>query len=195
VLPVELFAESAMRAQSAALGIAAAAAFSSAATALPCAETSLGKIETSEITCTVSDKTSNPLPRDEQGEPLADAAQHHSQPAVDQPPLSLDVAEAADGENTEAADGENFARRDIKITNLQATMTSNKYIAGRLPAAGETTPVDDLISLSPDYLSTKMLPRIPKRKPVGVGLVTVPKPPVKESDTNPPGQWFPQPRR
>jgi hypothetical protein len=195
VLPVELFAEGAMRAQSAALGIAAAAAFSSAATALPCAETLLGKTEISEITCTVSDKTSNPLARDEQGEPLADAAQHHSQPAVDQSPLSLDVTEAADGENTEAADGENFARRDIKITNLQATMTSNKYIAGRLPAAGETTPVDDLISLSPDYLSTKMLPPIPKRKPVGVGLVTVPKPPVKESDTNPPGQWFPQPRR
>jgi hypothetical protein len=195
VLPVELFAEGAMRAQSAALGIAAAAAFSSAATALPCAETLLGKTEISEITCTVSDKTSNPLARDEQGEPLADAAQHHSQPAVDQSPLSLDVTEAADGENTEAADGENFARRDIKITNLQATMTSNKYIAGRLPAAGETTPVDDLISLSPDYLSTKMLPRIPKRKPVGVGLVTVPKPPVKESDTNPPGQWFPQPQR
>jgi hypothetical protein len=195
VLPVELFAEGAMRAQSAALGIAAAAAFSSAATALPCAETLLGKTEISEITCTVSDKTSNPLARDEQGEPLADAAQHHSQPAIDQSPLSLDVTEAADGENTEAADGENFARRDIKITNLQATMTSNKYIAGRLPAAGETTPVDDLISLSPDYLSTKMLPPIPKRKPVGVGLVTVPKPPVKESDTNPPGQWFPQPRR
>jgi hypothetical protein len=195
VLPVELFAEGAMRAQSAALGIAAAAAFSSAATALPCAETLLGKTEISEITCTVSDKTSSPLARDEQGEALADAAQHHSQPAVDQSPLSLDVTEAADGENTEAADGENFARRDIKITNLQATMTSNKYIAGRLPAAGETTPVDDLISLSPDYLSTKMLPRIPKRKPVGVGLVTVPKPPVKESDTNPPAQWFPQPRR
>ena len=129
-----------MRAQSAALGIAAAAAFCSAATALPCAETSLGKTETSEITCTVSDKTSNPLARNEQGEPLADAAQHQSQPAVDQPSLSLDV--------TEAADGENFARRDIKITNLQATMTSNKYIAGRLPAADETTPVDDLISLS-----------------------------------------------
>ena len=137
-----------MRAQSAALGIAAAAAFSSAATALPCAETLLGKTEISEITCTVSDKTSNPLARDEQGEPLADAAQHHSQPAVDKSPLSLDVTEAADGENAEAADSENFARRDIKITNLQATMTSNKYIAGRLPAAGETTPVDDLISLS-----------------------------------------------
>ena len=129
-----------MRAQSAALGIAAAAAFSSAATALPCAETSFGKTEISEITCTVSDKTSNPLPRDEQGEPLADGPPDRSQPAVDQSALFLDA--------TEAADDENFARRDIKITNLQATMTSNKYIAGRLPSAGEITPVDDLISLS-----------------------------------------------
>src|SRR6202030_2476661 len=104
-----------MRAQSAALGIAAAAAFSSAATALPCAETSLGKTETSEIPCPESDEPSSPLACDEQGKPLADAAQHHSQPAVDQSPLSLDVTEAVDGENTEAADGENFARRDIKI--------------------------------------------------------------------------------
>src|ERR1700730_7716685 len=184
-----------MRAQPAAGGIASTAAFCSAATALPCAETSLGKTETSEITCTVSDKTSNPLPRDEQGEPLADGPPGRSQPAVDKSSLSLDFIEAADGVNTEAADGENFARRDIKITNLQATMTSNKYIAGRLPAAGETTPGDDLISLSPDYLSTRMLRRIPKRKPVGVGLVTVPKPPVKESDTTPPGHWCPQPRR
>ena len=74
-------------------------------------------------------------------------------------------------------------------------MTSNKYVAGRLPIAAEATPVEDLITFSPDYLSVKILPRIPKRNPVGVGLVTVPKPPVKESDTTPPGQWFPQPRR
>ena len=176
-----------MRAQSAALGIAAAAAFSGAASALPCAETSLGKPATSEMTCTVGDKTSSPLARDEPGEPLADAPLDRSQPAIDQSALFLDV--------TEAADDDNFARRDIKITNLQATMTSNKYIAGRLPTAAETTPVDDQIMLSPDYRSTKTLPRIPKRNPVGVGLVTVPKPPVKESDTTPPGQWFPQPKR
>ena len=176
-----------MRAQSAALGIAAAAAFSSGATALPCAETSLAKTTTSEITCTVGDETSNPLARDQQGEPAADAPQDGSPPAVGQSALLLDV--------TEAAEDETFIRRDIKITNLQATMTSNKYVAGRLPIAAEATAVEDLITLSPDYLSTKILPRIPKRKPVGVGLVTVPKPPVKEPDTTPAGQWFPQPRR
>ena len=175
-----------MRAQSAALGIAAAAAFSSAATALPCAETSLGKIETSEITCTISDKNSSPLAPDKQGEPPAGAPQDDSQATVDQSALFLDTMEAADDEN--------FARADIKITNLQATMTSNKYVAGRLPMAAETTPIQDLITLSPDYLSVKILPHTAKGKPVGVGLVTVPKPPVKESDTNPPDQWFPQPR-
>jgi hypothetical protein len=177
-----------MRAQSAALGIAAAAAFSSAASALPCTETSLGKTTPSEITCTAGDKTSNPLALDKQDEPAADAPQDGPPPAIAQSALVLDV--------TEAPDDETFVRRDIKITNLQATMTSNKYVAGRLPiAAAEATPVEDLINFSPDYPSIKILPHIPARKPVGVGLVTVPKPPVKETDTTPPGQWFPQPRR
>ena len=177
-----------MRAQSAALGIAAAAAFSSAASALPCAETSLGKTTPSEITCTAGDKTSNPLALDKQGEAAADAPQDGSPPAIAQSALFLDV--------TAASDDETFVRRDIKITNLQATMTSNKYVAGRLPvAASEATPVEDLITLSPDYPSVKILPHIRARKPVGVGLVTVPKPPAKETDTTPADQWFPQPRR
>ena len=175
-----------MRAQSAALGIAAAAAFSSTATALPCVETSLAQTPPSEITCTASEKTSSPLARDQQGEPAANARQDDSQPPTGQSALFLDIPEVPDAET--------FDGGGIKITNLQATMTSNKYIAGRLPTAAETTRVEDLIMLSPDYLSTKMLPRIPKRKPVGVGLVTVPKPPVKEPDTNPPYQWFPQRR-
>jgi hypothetical protein len=176
-----------MRAQSAALGIAAAAAFSSAATALPCAETSLGKTAIPEITCTASDKTSSPLARDQQEEPGADAPQDGSQPSVGQSALFLEVAAAEDAET--------FAGRGIKITNLQATMTSNKYVAGRLPIAAVATPLEDLILFSPDYWSSKGLPRIPKRNPVGVGLVTVPKPPVKGTDTTPAGQWFPQPRR
>lgn len=168
-----------MRAQSAALGIAAAAAFSSAASALPCAETSLGQSATSELTCTVTDKTSGLPAREQRGDPEVDAPQDDS--------LFFDI--------TKEGDAAAFAGHGIKITNLQATMTSNKYIAGRLPTAAEATPVDDLIMFSPDYLSTKMLPRIPRRNPVGVGLVTVPKPPVKESDTTPPGQWFPQSKR
>jgi hypothetical protein len=176
-----------MRAQSAALGIAAAAAFSSAATALPCGETVLGKTTTSEFTCAVTDKTASQLGGDQRGDPGADAPKDGSPPAVDQSALLLDV--------TEAADDETFARRDIKITNLQATMTSNKYVAGRLPIAGEATPVDDLITFSPDYLSVKILPPIPKRKPVGIGLVTVPKKAaVKETETTPASQWLPQTR-
>ncbi len=175
-----------MRAQSAALGIAAAAAFSSAASALPCAKTSPGQSTTLELTCTVADNTSGIPAREQRGDPEADAPQDDSQPSVGQSALFFDV--------TEIGDVETFARRDIKITNLQATMTSNKYVAGRLPIAEEATPVEDLLTVSPDYLSIKNLPHLRQRNPVGVGLVTVPKPPVKESDTTPPGQWFPQPR-
>jgi hypothetical protein len=183
----KIFEEDAMRAQSAVLGIAAAAAISSTASALPCADTSLGKPPTSEMTCTATDGTSSPRARDQESEPVIDARQDDPQPPTDQSALFLDIAEAADAE---AFDGSG-----IKITNLQATMTSNKYVAGRLPtAAAEETPVEDLITFSPDYLSSKLLPRIPQRKPVGVGLVTVPKPPVKKLDTNPPYQWFPQRR-
>ena len=116
-----------MRAQSAALGIAAAAAFSSAASALPCAETSLGQNATSELTCTVTDKTSGLPAREQQGDPEADAPQDDSQPPVGQSALFFDI--------TEAGDAEAFGEDGIKITNLQATMTSNKYIAGRLPTA------------------------------------------------------------
>ena len=176
-----------MRAQSAALGIAAAAAFSSAASALPCAETSLGQNATSELTCTVTDKTSGLPAGGQRGDPEADAPQDDSQPAVSQSALFFDI--------TMAGDAEAFGEHGIKITNLQATMTSNKYVAGRLPIAAATTPVEELIMFSPDYWSSKELPRIPKRNPVGVGLVTVPKPPVKEPDTTPAGQWFPQSRR
>jgi hypothetical protein len=176
-----------MRAQSAALGVVAAAAFSSAASALPCAETALGQSTTSELTCTVSDQTSGPPARERQDDAEAGAPQDDSQPEVAQSAMFFDP--------TETADAENFAGGGIKITNLQATMTSNKYIAGRLPTAAETTRFEELIMLSPDYLSTKMLPHIRQRKPVGVGLVTVPQRPVKESDTTAPGQWFPQPKR
>jgi hypothetical protein len=174
-----------MRAPSAALGIAAAA-FSSAATALPC-ETDLGKTATSEFTCTAGDKTSSPPAHDQQGEPGAESPQDRSQPPLGQSALSLEIAEVGDAET--------FTNRGIKITNLQATMTSNSYVASRLPIAVQTTPVEDLIMFSPDYLSTKMLPRIPKRNPVGVGLVTAPKSTAKEPDATPAGQWFPQPRR
>ena len=176
-----------MRPQSAALGLAAATAFSSAATALPCGEMDLGKTATSEFTCTAGDKTSSPPVHDQQGEPGAESPQDGSQPPLGQSALFLGVAEARDVET--------FTSRGIKITNLQATITSNRYVAGRLPTAAQTNPIEDLIMFYPDYLSTKMLPRITKRNPVGVGLVTVPKPAVNEPDATPAGQWFPQPRR
>jgi hypothetical protein len=91
------------------------------------------------------------------------------------------------GDSREAdilADPEIFAGRGIKITNLQATMTSNEYVAGRLPLAASRA-IEDLMMFSPDYLSVKTLTPLPKRRPVGVGLVTTPKPLVKESDKKP----------
>ena len=145
-----------MRAQSAALGIAAAAAFSSAASALPCAETALGQNATSELTCTATDKTSGLPAREQQGDPEADASQDDSQPSVSQSALLFDI--------TKVEDAEAFGGHGIKITNLQATMTSNKYIAGRLPTA-EATPVDDLIMFSPDYLIDQDAATHPEAKP------------------------------
>jgi hypothetical protein len=73
-------------------------------------------------------------------------------------------------------------------------MTSNRYVAGRLPLAEEASPVEDLIMFSPDYLSTRTLPRIPKRNPVGVGLVTLPKPVPEELEKSSDSQGFQQTR-
>jgi hypothetical protein len=117
-----------MRAQSAALGIAAAAAFSNAASALPCAEATPGKTTISGYSCAVSDQRSIPSLRDQQddGSPV-EALQEASE-------LPMDPSEALSGD-AEVSGGETFAARDIKITNLQATMTSNKYVAVRLPLA------------------------------------------------------------
>src|SRR5438270_13093511 len=114
-----------MRAQSAALGMAAAAALSSAATALPCAETSLGKPATGEMTCTVSDETSSPPVRDQQGEPAADARQDDSQPPTGQYALFLDVPELPAAETLD--------RGGIKSPNLQGTLAPHQHIAAALP--------------------------------------------------------------
>jgi hypothetical protein len=57
-----------MRAQSAALGIAAAAALSSTAPALPCAMTAPGELTISEFTCTISEGPSISPARDEQAD-------------------------------------------------------------------------------------------------------------------------------
>jgi len=171
----------AMRAQTAAMGIVAAAALSSAASGLPCDATLPGKAIGSASTCTVRDRIETSAPHDEGAatspgdmEPTGEAA------------ILRDTAEVTDAET--------FDVSGIKITNLQATMTSNKYVAGHLPLASKVPAVDDLITSSPDYLSIKLLPRVPKRSPVGVGLVTVPKPTAKDAETAAPAQGFSQKR-
>jgi hypothetical protein len=113
---------------------------------------------------------------DQQGHVAAEASSGGPQPPAAQSTLLFDI--------TQTVDAETFVGNGIKITNLQATMTSNKYVAGRLPTAA-APPIEDLMMFSPDYLSVKTLPRIPKRNPVGVGLVTLPQPTVKDAGTAP----------
>ena len=177
------FKLAAMRAQSAALGMAAAAIVTSAAAALPCAPALSNKTTTSEFSC-IADPAGSP-PRDREDDEGAAAPQGDT-PAASQLTVLADTADVTDSEI--------FDGTDIKITNLQATMTSNKYVAGRLPLAPARPPVDDLIMFSPDYLSIKLLPHVPKRSPVGVGLVTVPKPTAKDGEKATPAQGL-QPAR
>ncbi|MBV9201024.1 MAG: hypothetical protein JOY83_15130 [Alphaproteobacteria bacterium] len=174
-----------MRAQSAALGMAAAAAVSSAAAALPCAPVLPSQTLGSEFGCAAAAGVESSPPREREGDGGAGAAQNDPQ-SDGQVPILADTAEASDA-NTFDGDG-------IKITNLQATMTSNRYVAGRLPLAPERAAAEELMMFSPDYLSIKILPRLPKRNPVGVGLITVPKPTVKDGEKATPAQGLPPAR-
>jgi hypothetical protein len=126
----------------------------------------------------LSGDTSSSLALDQQRKVVAEASSDSSQPPTGQSTLLFDA--------TETVDAEAFVGNGIKITNLQATMTSNKYVAGGLPTAA-APPIEDLMMFSPDYLSVKTLPRTPKRNPVGVGLVTLPQPTIKDADTAPNG--------
>jgi hypothetical protein len=178
-----------MRAQSAALGIAAAAALSSTAPALPCAMTAPGELTISEFTCTISEGPSISPARDEQADTGSAGMTQSGSPLSAGPEAAFRLDPTVPDELAGT-----FTGRGIKITNLQATMTSNRYVAGRLPLAEEAAPVEDLIMFSPDYLSTRTLPRIPKRNPVGVGLVTLPKPVPKELEKSSDSQGFQQTR-
>jgi hypothetical protein len=164
--------------------MAAAAVVSSAAAALPCAP-ALPSKTTSEFSCTADASTATSPLRHPEGDESAAAPQGDTQ-ETGQVAVLVDTAEATDIET--------FDGGGVKITNLQATMTSNRYVAGRLPPA-PGRPVEDIILFSPDYLSIKLLPRVPKRNPVGVGLVTVPQPTVKDAETAPPGKGLQPARR
>src|SRR5262249_47628428 len=97
-----------------------------------------------------------------------------------------------------------FSGDGVKITNLQATMTANTYIAGveAFAPAAQLELTDDATMYGPDYLSAKSMPVLRKRpRPplLGVGLVTVPSYKPSNSDPVPksrfPQQWFTQPER
>jgi hypothetical protein len=161
-----------MRAPTAPLGIAAAVAFSTAASALPCAEAPIATSPLASVACA-----------DDSDRPGAVFAVEGGgrEPTATVDPLGENTAVAG----VEPAELGEFAERVVKITNLEATMTANKYVAGRIPPVPQTSPIEDLTMYAPDYLSVKLLPRLPKRKSVGVGLVTLPKPSLKKSDTFP----------
>lgn len=171
-----------MQAKSAALGTAVALAFSNAAVALPCADKLPAEVAALAVTCMVSDKALSPVA-------LGRAAAEADRPSstLGQSALLLEAADSLDAE-----DGDPFVDAAVKITNLQATMTSNRYVASPTPFAPRANPAEDLTMYGPDYLSLKLLPRVPQRKPVGVGLVTVPRPPAKKPEAEPGPEW---PRR
>lgn len=161
-----------MRAKSAPLGIVAAVALSSAAGALPCAQTFPATRVTAAVHCTAAGN------RDGAVNPGGAAEQ---EPDTIGDPLATDAAEQV----ADLAELGAFAQSAVKITNLQATMTSNIYVAGQIPPVPQASSTQELMMYAPDYMSVKLSPRPPTRKPVGVGLVTLPKPAVKKSDILP----------
>ena len=165
--------------------MAAAAVVSSAAAALPCAPALPNKTTTSEFSCTADAGIAGSPPRAREDDKDAASSDDDTQ-AAGQIAVLADTPGVTD---TESFDGDG-----IKVTNLQATMTSNRFVAGHLPLAPARRLVDDLIMFSPDYLSIKLLPRVPKRNPVGVGLVTVPKPAAKDAEKTAPNQGLPPTR-
>ena len=179
-----------MRENSAVLGIAAAAALSSAASALPCAKMSPATSVAASFSCTAYGGNSTSS---------VDARDPRSVPPNPTGPMSAELellgelaapvaAEMFSANVTEGA-ADTFSADRIKITNLQATMTANKYVVGfpNLTPA-RLTPTDDLTIYGPDYLSVKALPPLPKNRPspvVGVGLVTAPSKDANKSATTP----------
>lgn len=149
-------------------------ALSSAAPASPCKATAPVEDTISRSRCTAAD---------------ADLVITGSTSQVDSEAVaSWDVPDSAIPDPTDLADRESLGYPAARITNLQATMTCNRYVAGRILPIPPTSPTEDLTMYAPDYLSVKLLPRIPQRRPVGLGLVTLPNLPGKRMDATPGGE-------
>src|SRR5262249_45166186 len=105
----------------------AAAALSSTASALPCAMTAPGELTISEFTCTISEGPSISPARDEQADTGSAGMTQSGSPLSAGPEAAFLLEPTAPEELADT-----FTGRGIKITNLQATMTSNRYVAGAL---------------------------------------------------------------
>jgi hypothetical protein len=175
--------------------MAAAAAFSSVGLAAPCFHVPVASNMAPTVSCTANDRLVSArthVPGEEASAPLS------SEAASDR---ALDIAEILDDdlEAARAGDSEIFSDAGVKITRLEATMTSNKYVAdiGTFTPAAELHQTEDITVNGLDYRSVKDLPKLPKKKRpsvVGVGLMTAPSQTVKKTDTAPspgPTQWFP----
>ena len=75
------------------------------------------------VSCTVTETNVNPAEDQQQTESRQESSSGQSELS----PLAPEVDVLAEPDV--------FTGNGIKITNLQATMTSNKYVAGPLPAA------------------------------------------------------------
>jgi hypothetical protein len=173
------------------LGVAAAAAVSSAAIATPCVQAPPTRHLPTGVACALNDKAAygavdTPL------HPAETSFSTIAPPAAADIPGPTDPTFDVSQAFTESSFGsddpvgaETFSAEHIKITNLQATMTANTYVAGveTFAPAAQNGATEDLKMYGPDYLSTKWLPAQRHRaRRVGVGLVTTPSHAEKKSD-------------
>src|SRR5262249_7122338 len=153
--------------KSAVLGVAAGAAFSAVAAAAPCTQSAPAKPNSPGIVCPSGDTVSGNRASSPTG---VSAAEH---PGHFETPLPRE----------DIIDAEAFSGDGIKITNLQATMTANRYVAAPFAPAMPSPTTEDAELYGPGYWSAKSMSHIVKRRPsvLGIGLVTAPSHDVKQS--------------
>jgi hypothetical protein len=161
--------------KSSALGVVAAAALSTAGLAAPCVGGAISGYSRPGILCAVNGETpggSGALVLTADSETAASEILNAEEAPIDDPASVID---------------EPLSDAGIKITNLQATMTANKYVAdiGTFAPAALSSPTDDVAVYGLDYRAIKNLPRLPKRRPsaIGVGLTTPPSSTAKKPGT------------
>jgi hypothetical protein len=168
------------------VGVVAAAAFSTAAFGEPCVQRAVAADTPTGLSCAAGDELLNASVDAPHAVMTAVAVVPDGQAAAETPGADftslIDISEPTTGA---AENAEIFSNDGIKMTNLQATMTANKYVASPFAPAPPLHVTDDLSFYGPAYLSVKAMSPLPKKRPpsvVGVGLVTAPSQNAKKSD-------------